>query len=389
MIYYKYKYSEVEDMNIIFTVAFADGFHGSVLHVYELASFFVKQGHSCVVATIDYTEEVRTMFRDAGVPLQHLNRVDFEKEYDVLFGVHFPLVSCLLKNKIKIKKLVLNCLSGSENIEVFPMYSDAAGLLLTCSWEVRDVMNRKFGIPAEKISVLENSIPNEYADYQRQHTPPTDYPRKIAVVSNHIPEEIFELKDVMPECDITYFGIQTGNYHKVTPELLDNFDVVISIGKTIQYAMGMGIPAYEYDRFGGNGYITPENMDGEAYYNFAGRNTRRKADPEQIKKELLHNYRNCLENQRRLREKALGRFLLSSSLDKLLQTIEASQDFYYNEMYNCKYNPDIDYNSAEMFNFYVCTYRNTISGQKNHIENLEEHCRNLESVIESMKSSTS
>lgn len=390
-------------MKFLFTIAFADGFHGSVVHVYELARYFISKGHNCTVATISYEQNIKSMYNQAGIDMVLLDQVDTKREYDVLFGIHFPTVSYLLKHRIIIKKLVLNCLSRIELLEMFPAYYSAAGMLLTCSEKVRNDMHTMYNIPLEDIEALENLIPDEFAAYSRIHSQSPEHPSRIAVVSNHIPEEVMELKDIMPDSEITFFGVQTGNYKKITPELLDSFDVVISIGKTIQYAMGLGIPAYEYDRFGGNGYITTDNMDTEAWFNFAGRNTCRKLTSRQIKDELLTQYKSCVEQQSQLKEMALQRFLMSSRLDRLLEDIEEMPVFDYAALNKCKYNPDIDLNTGEMFCFFVKNNKNTIKNREDHIARLEQRCEKLEqsnrilaehnanlvNTVENMKNSTS
>jgi hypothetical protein len=54
-------------------------------------------------------------------------------------------------------------------------------------------------------------------------------------------------------------------------ELLDHYDCVISIGKTVQYCLVQGIPVFLYDRFGGPGYLNESNYELAEYYNFSGR----------------------------------------------------------------------------------------------------------------------
>lgn len=65
------------------------------------------------------------------------------------------------------------------------------------------------------------------------------------------------------------------------------FDAVLTIGKTVQYSLSMGIPCYIYDHFGGEGWLTPETFDREAFYNFSGRSTKRFVGGDLITDELL------------------------------------------------------------------------------------------------------
>ncbi len=66
------------------------------------------------------------------------------------------------------------------------------------------------------------------------------------------------------------FGIE-GEFKLITPEVLKDFDAVITIGRTVQYCLALGIPVYCYDRFGGPGWITESNIESASKFNFSGR----------------------------------------------------------------------------------------------------------------------
>ena len=69
--------------------------------------------------------------------------------------------------------------------------------------------------------------------------------------------------------NISYFGGK--NNVRITPDLLLKFDLILTIGKTVQYGLVLGIPVYNYDHFGGDGYITLQNIDFESNYGFTGK----------------------------------------------------------------------------------------------------------------------
>ena len=124
-------------MNILFTLAFADGYHGSVRHIKELASYYVQKGHYCNVVTLFYTPEILESFKTSNINLIRISEVDYNIEYDIVFGIHHPVLSCLLNNHLKLKKLVINSLSKMELLERFPNYYKSASMLLVCSHEIR------------------------------------------------------------------------------------------------------------------------------------------------------------------------------------------------------------------------------------------------------------
>lgn len=268
-----------------------------------------------------------------------------------------------------------------ELVERFPNYFDSASMLVVCSYEVRKTHANMLGISEEDIYVLENSIPDEFVNHKTHSLNSTL--KKIAVVSNHIPEEVFGLKDVAKDVEVTYFGSQTGNYKVITPEVLDEFDVVISIGKTITFTLGMGIPAYEYDHFGGNGYITLDNLDEEARHNFAGRNTQRKLTSEEIFNEITTQYNDVVAMQDELKEKAIDRFLLSKKLDRLMDAMLASKDFDYSTLNNAKYRANMELDNGSMFVNYVGNYRK----QEDYVADLKEIIHNLENELHTIVNS--
>ena len=61
----------------------------------------------------------------------------------------------------------------------------------------------------------------------------------------------------------------------MTPEVLAPYDAVVTIGKTVQYALSMGIPAYVYDHFGGVGWLDEDSLEPELHWAFSGQRTDR------------------------------------------------------------------------------------------------------------------
>lgn len=128
----------------------------------------------------------------------------------------------------------------------------------------------------------------------------------------------------MPEVNIEFWGMRFENYGLITPEILSQYDAVVTIGKTVQYALGMGIPVYNYDHFGGNGWINLENFNTEARHNFSGRHNNRKILSQEIAHELEAGFSEAIEASEELRKKIADRCLLSIRMNQLLKMIEKS-----------------------------------------------------------------
>lgn len=135
------------------------------------------------------------------------------------------------------------------------------------SEKVKNANVQRFGIPESRIKVIPNSIPAPFSRKKKVCSPKI---QKVCVISNHVPPELQELYR-NEEIVFDFYGTTFKNIVRITPEILERYDVVISIGKTVQYALGMSIPVFEYDRFGGPGYLTPEMFPAESASNFSGR----------------------------------------------------------------------------------------------------------------------
>lgn len=339
-------------MRILFTVAYLDGYHGSVLHVREVAEYLASAkggSRDVTVGSIFITPDIEHMFKMGGINVFLLGNIDVSIEYDIVFAYHFPTIEFLLKRGLQCKKMVLGSLSGMEMLETFSNFYNNASLLVLMSQKTLEKHNLFYKIPKEKMFVLENCIPDKFADYQVHRVLSEMIPKKIAVVSNHIPQEVWNLRKYLPnDVEITYFGNGTNDYQEITPQLLSEYDVVVTIGKTVQYAMGLGIPVFEYDHFGGNGYITPSNMESETLTNFSGRSTMRKLSAEKLAKELVEDYPKAKSETNILRQLAIDKFLLSKRIDELMNKIIEAPNFSY-DFTNVTYNENLDFAHGEAF----------------------------------------
>ena len=367
-------------MNILFTILALDGYHGSVMHVKEWAEFFLTKYRSNIdtvsVVTGFATEEIRNMFVSLGIDVYTINDELLLEEYDIVFAYHFPIIETLLAKGLKCKKLVLGSLSSFEGMEFLTLFWDSASLIVVVSEEVKQKFKSSFGIPESRMIVLENAIPDLYANYVNEREIPLDRPKRIIIVSNHIPQELLDLKKLLePYIKVDCFGMGTENYQEINPRILSEYDLVITIGKTVQFTMGLGIPVFEYDYFGGIGYINLDNLDNEAKTNFSGRSTRRKLDANGLKNEILEGYHGNRLQIDKLRRTAIEKFLLSTRLEKLVKLIDESKDF------------SLDCNSVLNKDLYLAhgvTTANWIVHLKNELNAYKSNTAKLEVKLESI-----
>ena len=127
---------------------------------------------------------------------------------------------------------------------------------------------------------------------------------KIAIISNHIPQELLELKEKMGgyyQVDLIGLGYRT---EQVNAEFLQQYDLVITIGRTVPRCLAMGVPVYVYDYLGGPGYLTEANFSLAERNNFSGRGFEKKTSDEllkEIKEGYARQESGCRSGRRSLR----------------------------------------------------------------------------------------
>ena len=92
------------------------------------------------------------------------------------------------------------------------------------------------------------------------------------------------------QCIVDHYGRTGDEVKRITPSRIAKSDLVISIGKTIPYALVSRIPVYVYDHFGGPGYLSSQNFEMAALYNFTGRCSNRKLSAKEIFDEVIEGY---------------------------------------------------------------------------------------------------
>ncbi|MDR2752816.1 MAG: glycosyltransferase, partial [Oscillospiraceae bacterium] len=123
------------------------------------------------------------------------------------------------------------------------------------------------------MAVYPNPVPPEFCRPHRNLRQLPHKPLRVMVVSNNDSPERDEACALLRQHGVQAerFGIGQRNYKLLRAADLDRYDAIITIGKTVQYCLCMGLPVYIYDRFGGPGWLNARNFDLVAAHNFSGR----------------------------------------------------------------------------------------------------------------------
>ncbi len=178
----------------------------------------------------------------------------------------------------------------------------------------KDSLIRLFPSLKEKACVLENLLPEDFYNYTHKPT----VLKKILIVSNHPPKELQIAASILRQQGflVDYLG-QTSQEKLITVEVLAQYDLVVTIGKTVIYCLGANIPVYIYDHFGGPGFLSNKNFAKTRYRTFSGRGFRKKT-PEQIIHDLKNNYQNAIIYQQNNLNCFRSFFSINNQLIKLL-----------------------------------------------------------------------
>ena len=296
------------------------GWHGSLVHICELAKELNSLGYCVYLAGVEISFEIKELVKDFA-KLYFFDNLPLNIEYEYVLAYHEPICTYLLNKGLKYNKLAIGSLSKFVECEI-PSVLCKYGFPLVVNSKENEIYQKSI-FESDNLNpyVFVNSAPLNFM----KDVNLTGVLKNIVIVSNHLPEELLNaavyLKDKNIQVDIIGKGYK---YLRITPELLSNYDLVITIGKTVQYALSLGIPVYNYDHFGGAGYITPDNIDKEEFYNFSGRSENRKISAEQIYNEILSGYEQSFRNIKELKNIARNRYNLKDNISRLLDFLNTT-----------------------------------------------------------------
>jgi O-antigen biosynthesis protein len=264
---------------------------------YPMAAEFESRGHQLV-----------PLLQDIGT-LKH-------QHFDLLWIQHGPVLHHLLATHGILAKRIIYCShSHFEPLEAVPSGLPPGIEILAHSEENRAAIARQMEIPSERIGLFRNAT--SASSWIRPATRPTKLAR-IALVSNHPPPELLEATQSLRvgRFHVEHFGLG-GQETLVTADVLQSFDAIITIGKTVVACAFLNKPIYCYDHFGGPGWLSSSTLDTVAFHNFSGRGFGPKTAQE-IATEIRTGFEQALRSIDSMHKYAQQHLNLNCNLDRLL-----------------------------------------------------------------------
>lgn len=275
-------------MRALITSLHFTGLTGSELVALEIMEGLSAIGLDISVFSYAYSEGFVEHFKHCGFSV--LEDDPSLWEYDLVWSQHG--IWCKLLAELPIPKstddlmplIAPVSLSPYEEAERIPMIP-AKILGLTCwvnSEETANIERARLGHDC-KVKVFSNAAPLHFRHAEtsvgsQDEIKRESVARHILIVSNHPPRELVEAVDMIHEgnktCNkaiyIDWVG-ESGDFKRITPSTIRKYDAVVSIGKTVQYCICLGIPIYVYDQCGGPGWLQEDIYEKCKCHNFSGR----------------------------------------------------------------------------------------------------------------------
>lgn len=303
---------------VLVTNHFLKDFTGSEIATLDLTKEFLSRGYDVTVGSFTFADPLKSKFDLLDVKMIDLSSAKAE-HFDLIWAHHFTtLDTCLIDIGITADKIIFSSLSPYEALESPPLSIDKVDLVLANSHETRGTLI-EMGIESSSIEIFPNPVSDAFfIDLTKDQFSL----KKLAIVSNHIPAEIKDTVTLLGNhgIEVKIFGIE-GEFKLITPDILKEFDAVITIGRTVQYCLAMGIPVYCYDRFGGPGWITSKNIENVAKHNFSGRCTNRQLSSDEIATEIIKSFSAIQSKIDFYHQFALENYSLSRLIDVIMTKI--------------------------------------------------------------------
>lgn len=150
--------------------------------------------------------------------------------------------------------------------------------------------------------------------------------KKVMVVTNHDVPELEVAVEMLGSYDISVSRlgmVANSKYQLITPADFDGVDLVITMGKTVQYALMQNIPVYVYGRFAGPGYLTDNNLQETARNNFSGRGFEVRKSADEIVEEITSGFHQALAFQSAKYANFYEAYSMSVLIKKIKKLIES------------------------------------------------------------------
>lgn len=314
-----------------------ENYGGSEIQVLELYQYCLRMQYGVKVFANYIEDPIKSHFNQEDLIL-NIDDANLE-DFQIIWSQHC-IFSRLFKNKvyenltIKIFSVHLSPFEPFEHSSLAYM-SHLDVKFIANSEETKNKL-LEFGLHDDKIFVSYNSASKNYQPTTNDQRPTTNNIGLCLIVSNHLPQELLDASKLLRKegIQVRHIGLK-GKQTLISPEIIKQADCIISIGKTVQYAILGNKAIYCYDHFGGPGYLNKENYQIAKYHNFSGRGFSIHKTAEDIAKEIKSGFIDSVNFIKNLTDKE--DYIFEQFMDKMLAlpnvSISTEQQQYIRRSY--------------------------------------------------------
>jgi CHASE3 domain sensor protein len=295
---------------------------GSEMVALEIAEAFKKNNYLVDIVANYIGSPFSDIVRNSSINLLTTDDLPNPFDYDIVWAQH-QVLPILVNHHIDSFNnktyFIFTHLSPYEHLETLGLYTERllANKIFANSKETFNQLCN-FGLPTNISDILFNASPSEF--FREKNTAGKTL-KNILLVSNHPPEEILNAMEILKNkysLNVVNIGVR-GNTERLTPKMIEDSDAVITIGKTVQYAIVGDTPVYCYDHFGGIGWLLINNYKKAEDFNYSGRCCLRKISECQIIEEILVGYERAKEEIHKIRDEVSAKYCLDFYIKDIIK----------------------------------------------------------------------
>ena len=300
-----------KDLKVLILTNHMENIAGSEIVALEVAESFQKYGCNVKIYANQIGLPMADIVRDSGIELDDSDQYPNPFDFDIIWSQHHViplLISTNIESKNDRPYFIFAHLSPYEPLETVGLYTEHifADKILVNSHETKERLE-SLGVETDKIEIFYNASPSSF-----QSASKVNLLKNILLISNHPPQELLEAIKILEKKNnirVSHIGTR-GRYERLQPSHIAENDAVITIGKSVQYAINGARAVYCYDHFGGPGWITLENFKKSENTNFSGRCCHRKISAEEIANEVVLNFEKANQDVFEIREILTDKYLI-------------------------------------------------------------------------------
>lgn len=266
-------------------------FGGSELVALEVAEWFTAAGDQVTIGTNEFGAPMADAVgpTPAVTEIDDLALADFDIvwcQHDLLSYLPVATLSAAARSG-RVPLVALASLGPSHPFEHLNavLASAFSAVVYAGTAKVAAAIAQTSHGMVRRIRVLNNAAPDAF--WSDPDSPPAAL-RRVVAISNHAPAELTAALELLVErgIEVRHLGIGGSETARVRPADIDAADAVVTIGKSVIYAVARRRPVYLYDHFGGDGWLSTDIWAENCYHNFAGQPRRRRLTAAAIADEI-------------------------------------------------------------------------------------------------------